>query len=230
MTKDEVLKLAKQFIGDTQNRLFTDEELSAMLARVITQYSFLSQLKTGYADFSRSLDGTFRYPENFKKYKVGFNTFRGIEIAKSKDFIEDYKEGEPEYIYDDNTETSVFSLYPSPSASSDVAFLSLDDYGIIENGEQYGVLPYGGYGCLMLFQSYDYCGGYYYVRECEVEEITDVMALVYGMLVESMLADTEMRNPSVALSFKRVFESRCYAAKNRIATKNRGKKLSGVYF
>lgn len=230
MTKDEVLQLAKQFIGDTQNRLFTEEELSSMLDRVVTQYSFLSQAKTGHMDFCRSYDGKYHYPSDFQSYKIGFNIHMPIEIAKSEDFIEEYKEGIPEYIYDDNTETSVYSLYPTPSEQSDVAYLFDDGYGIIKEGSQYGVLSYGGYGCIVQMQSYDFSGGYYYIRKCEVEEITDVMALVYGMMVESLLADTEMRNPDVALTYKRVFESRCYMAKNRLAIKNRGKKLSGVYF
>lgn len=230
MTKDEVLKLAKQFIGDTENRLFTDNELSAMLDRVVTQYSYLSQLKTNYADFHRAIDGEYHYPADFQSYKVGFNDYRAIEIAQAEDFIEDYKVGKPEYIYDDNTDTDIYNLYPIPNEDDESTYLWAEDYGIIKDGNQYGLLPYGGYGCINEMQLYKFYGGYYYVCKCEVEDIKDIMALIFGMMAESLLADTEMRNHEVALIYKRIFETRCYSAKNRIAIKNRGKKLSGVYY
>lgn len=230
MTKDEILKLAKQFIGDTQNRLFTDDELSAMLDRVVTQYSFLSQIKTNQADFFRSPNGDFCYPDDFQKYKVGFNDELPVRISKSENFIEEFATGIPEYIYDDNTKTNVYSLYPSPPDEADTTYLLDDNYGIIKDGGQYGLLPYGGYGCIRDMQSYMFCGEYYYTRLCVVDEIKDIMALIYGMVSECLLADTEMRNHEVALAYKKIFESRCYAAKNRVLLKNKGKNLSGVYY
>lgn len=212
METNKLVKIVRQYLCDTDNKQWSDNEIISFLNSAAEKYSTDSELFRNTVSIYPGLDGTYNKPEDFVRFMCGWNE-RGnqIELTTSselnKRFGEYYpREGTVEAIYDDLSAIDGYRPFPLPPDNQNLHIIHVTGYGEL-NLSGYGVVK-NGYGVVLKLEEYDEAGEMQYIRAAQMEEITDYMALVYYACSLACNVDTDFADPQKGKFFITLYHQR----------------------
>lgn len=233
MEKREYLNKLRRYLSDPFGKIWDDDHLNDILEESLRRYCYDSGIFSGRLDFYPDESGVYHYPEDFLRFKVGFNC-NGREIVPVTGrelFIRSgwsNKVGDPEYIYDDISDTGEFCLYPVPDGRQNHEDLKIEPFqGEVENGE-FGVFQ-DGYGTTLEMNSFDFAGEIYYVKQGDFSDVKDHNGVLYYALYLSYNSDMDFGNADMARIWLQRYRSRL-GAFTKIDHINKGKLRKGSYY
>jgi hypothetical protein len=198
MNKSEMLSLLRFYLADPIGKIWNDDLLNDILDQALEQYSIDSGAFTGRFDFFPDENGIYHYPEDFVSFLIGWSP-SGKEITPGsaaelfrRQGFKLNKKGEPQNIFDDQSNKGNFELYPCPEQNT-VTMDFEPFYGEILN-ELYGVFADENYGITATLTEFDFAGDIFYRRKGKFEEVKDHNAVIYYALFLAYNSDTDMSN------------------------------------
>lgn len=259
--RKDIIEKARLYLNDPDGRMWSDEELDAMLSDVVGEYSNDVNGRTSFLPVMTDAEGRGKYPECFVKFVVGYRK-DGVPLAiATADEVDDLldEKGESGYM-----ETLMDGCYDASSneirVSTEPCHRSVDICAIYEetgNNEEYFVAPFSGskidryplygiedlygiptqlyglawgsgYGLVCECGVFDAPADIVFVRDMNLSEISDGIAIVYGLVAMALSKDTEFKDSNKAGFYRSQYEYRV-AAFNKMAVAPNTRRSIGAW-
>lgn len=234
MDRKNFISMVRNYLYDTSEMVWKDDELSQMIDKAVKAYSEDTIFFHSIAAFVPDTDGRYHYPDDFICFNAGWNS-EGIQIKASSEKELEYffsdpldMNGVPSFIYDDISDRRKFRLCPDPAAIQDAQHI-IFDYGIREDDDYGTENSSGKYGVVLSVTSFQFVGDMMYSRYADFEEIKDYTALIYHVLFQAFDTDSEFSSPDKAAYYKEMYKKRV-AMFNQVKNKNNGSTFVNKFF
>lgn len=232
MERAEIIRLVRHHLNDLDGAAFSDEELLRFLDTVTRDYFTRTAHAKGEMAIRLDETGRFRLPPEAVGVLRAWNDL-GDEVRLGNEHeAEDWFPSKDTHIGmvcedldDDGT------LLAIPTVGQSVYSVSPTKvpwpYGIVT--QLYGMACAYDYGVPFYAEFFQHLGSLQYARCGEPEEVTDYLALVYGVCARALNTDADLSSANNASFYERLYQSRVGGRSIVIRGSSRAPR-KGVYF
>lgn len=207
MQREEIIQLVRHYLNDLEGEVFSDKELNRFLDDTAREY--FTDTASARMDVPILLEnGCFELPNHALAVLRGWDDVGMNLLLGTSDDVDrlDCKREHVEMVYEDLSDDGTFRVSPDVEQARWRTTENPDGYGVVT--QFYGIACGYDYGTNFDIFFFQHVGSMQYVREGEVREIHDHLALVYGVCVKAFKADTDLAHVKKASFYEQLYRQR----------------------